>query len=466
MTQLIHRVLLLLSFGVSSLAAEQAEGQCSKTSVMVLLVDGTTIPLSQTKTERIPYGRDLTVLIRTDPAVSSVVVEYDFSGGSEGPRTGRAKAVQDKTGKCWAAALPRVHLNETGSLTAVLSRPPVFKTGQSSETFTVSVLLKLAALPSGLSPEDFSLKAGDAVSQAITEAYATPADSLFVSADETTWESLQRRLAQTVASEIQFTNVFSDVRNQAKKLERAMPGALKDSSLASRSLVGCVSGSTLGELQASAAILKDASDEALAERIVKGALPWPPCAMELVKGVGDAGDPRRVADAVDQLVNAQQLRFVLLLATQVRSLAKEVSKAETLEVPLGADLLERYTQVDVVSAYIPSQHVTQAFAAATWYFFNPKASYTAKIQPTGVGGNRFGIQVGYPVGTISKSKGSFEPDILVGVIGRINGVLSGSLGVVFGKDSLGKDKRPVFVSFNVDLSNLGPLQQLFSRRDK
>ena len=458
--------LIVLAIARPLFAAGKPESQCSPTSVLVVLVEETSIPLSQTKTERIPYGRDLTVLIRTDSAATAVSLAYEFSGGSDGPRSGRINAVKDGSKTCWAAALPKVRLNETGTFTAIIATPPKYRPDQSTTTFTDSVLLKLARLPSPLSPDDFVKLSGEAVSDAAKASFASPAESLFVPTPEGEWQPLQNSVSGVVSREIQYTNVFNNVRNNAGKLIRAMPEVLKVPSLAARTVDGCAVGSTLGELEASATLLKKESDADLSARVVAGGLPWPDCALQLVSEFPDTGDPGRVASAVRGLVESQQLRDFLRVAAEVRALSKELALARTFEAPIGADLLERYTQVDMVSAYMPAEDAAQAFAAATWYFFNPKGDYTGKIQPSGWGGNRFGLQVGYPVGTLSDSDNPFKADILVGLIGRVNGVLSLTGGVVFGKDGSGKSKQPVFFSLNVDLSNLGPLQQLFARRDK
>ncbi len=432
---------------------------------MVLLVEETIVPLSLDKTVRVPYGRDLTVLVDAEKGAAAVTVRYEFSGGKDGPRSGNINAVADKDGTCWSAAMPKVHLNETGAFTAVIARSPKFIAGVTAESFAGSFIVALAALPSRLTPEDYARAAAEAATKTIGEAFVTPAADLAVQADGGEWKPFATRLSEMVASEIQFANVVFRISNAAGQLSRALNAIVAaNPDLQLPPVAGCRLATTPQELLTAADALKD--HKAAADSIVAGAVPWDPCARDLVSGIGAGSNARRLTQAVDALVNPAQLQEVRLLASKVQAILREVANVKTIEVPLGADLLERYTQVDVVSAYLPSENVAQAFTAATWYFFNPQGDFTAKTQPTGLGAQRFGLQVGYPIGALSEEEGAFEPDVLVGLIGRVNGVLSLSAGVVFGKRGSGKTLAPGFISFNVDLSNLGPLKEVFSRPDK
>jgi len=107
-----------------------------------------------------------------------------------------------------------------------------------------------AGLPSPLSPDDFVKLSGEAVSDAAKASFASPAESLFVPTPEGEWQPLQNSVSGVVSREIQYTNVFNNVRNNAGKLIRAMPEVLKVPSLAARTVDGCAVGSTLGELEA------------------------------------------------------------------------------------------------------------------------------------------------------------------------------------------------------------------------
>src|SRR5688572_23802811 len=101
-------------------APAQAAG-CGAEPGLTAIVDGATIPLSGARRQRIPYGRDISVLVRTASRPNAVRVRFDYTEGPDGPRSGTvdAQAVpSDST--CWVAALPKVRVNEQGRYTALI----------------------------------------------------------------------------------------------------------------------------------------------------------------------------------------------------------------------------------------------------------------------------------------------------------------------------------------------------------
>jgi hypothetical protein len=73
-----------------------------------------------------------------------VRVAYELAGGPDGPRSGVHEAVaspQDPT--CWAAAVPRIRLNEAGRYEAQLFRPAQFAAGRDEKGFAASYILAL-----------------------------------------------------------------------------------------------------------------------------------------------------------------------------------------------------------------------------------------------------------------------------------------------------------------------------------
>lgn len=276
--------------------------------------------------------------------------------------------------------------------------------------------------------------------------------------------------------DIGLVDIPADIVSDAGKVRDAAGNLAGSSTAASAGVASCDVATSLTGLAGAADQLASATPKEIRARIADGRLPWPRCVLDLVGRVtpvsfADSFNLRTLKEGTDSLVIGPRVMAVAEVVHRAREVAEQSASLETMSVPFGADILERYTQVDLVSAYVPDVDLTHEFAAATWYFFTPGESndFSAGIEPGKklFAGDRWGLQVGYPVGapvTGGDDDEPFEPSILLGLIGRINGVLSLSGGAVVGRQA-GLRKSPAYVSVNVDLSNLGPLQKVFARRD-
>jgi hypothetical protein len=265
--------------------------------------------------------------------------------------------------------------------------------------------------------------------------------------------------------------VIGDAAQQVGDIIDALIEA--EPSLARRHSISCSVASTVPELQAEARRLAAQTPEENAGMVARGELPWPDCVVDLIAGFTHE-DASVLAlrdfahDVIIPLTSSNRaLAELLAFARQVEALTVQTIRVGTVEVPIGADVLERYTQVDLVTVYMPSGvSMIQPFAAATLYFLDSSQQdeFTARIRPR-TWADRVGLQVGYPVGSpLNDPDEPFEPDMMVGLIIRANKQLSGSVGVVFGRNDEGRD-NVLFFSTNFDVSSLGALQNLLARRD-
>lgn len=438
--------------------------QC-RADAIALVVDGSTLDLHGSKVTRIPYGKDMTAWVGPPDTLDAlaVTVRYRVTSADRGVRTDLVEAVPAGRGRgCWVAGLSRLHLNETGDITAVIQTRPRYLEGASEQTLAAVFLERLAAIPSATRQEQFLELVGPAAEFAAAATFADPG-AVVVVEEVGQATPFAERLGALVSDRVEVTGALLDLGNNARTaFERS------DQLQSTAPLVGpCRHGRDIAGLRASLERVANASEAILRTELAAGNLPWDECAISVVQAA-DGPSVDIVEAAVENMVRAPRLelvRSVLRAARQIVELARGV---ETITVPFGADLLERYTQVDLVSAYLPDVDMAHQFATATWYLLEPGADYdfSATVTPTSLL-DRFGLQMGYPVGApISEPQDStpFEPGVLVGAIGRINGLLSVAGGVVYGRQAGARERYP-YLSLNFDVSNLGPLQKLFARRD-
>jgi hypothetical protein len=442
-------------------------------------VQSRTLRLSLDQRTRLPYGRDITLLINTSNDVEAVSVRHEMSGGRDGPRAGRVDATSDADHTCWAAAVPPLHLNEVVTLTIDRLARPAFLPGRSADALVADFALALLHLPYPLSRPDLRTAAASAAATALAANFATPADRLMIVAPGGEATSLAEQLAQLASADLNVPSVVSDVARHAAQLARNLQATV-DSGGKSED-AACAFAPTLEALGDSAVVLDAAGEEGVYRRLAAGALPWPECARALVASVEGpkvSSRQRTVSgQAVAFLSGGDALVAIADLVRRARALTRLVLSTGTIKVPVGADLLERYTQTDLVTGYLPTAGMWQTFATLTLYAFSPnRTELTASVQPRALG-ERVALQIGYPVGNpIVSPDTTFEPSAFAAVMYRVNGLVSISLGVVFGKAGPGapclpfKRDRPstchVAISTNLDVSNLGLFQQLFARKDR
>jgi hypothetical protein len=453
--------LVLLSAGVLVPRADVAAQVCTP-GIINLAVDGKTLELDRTAVTRIPYGRDMTAWIAPPEGVGAreVVAEYRVASDERGVRTDAITAQLDPSRGCWAAGLRPLHLNESGTLTATLYLEPRYREDHTAATLVADLLARLDTIEGG----EREVFAGDPEQVFIVEGEALEA------------VPLGERLASLAVSEIEVTAALTSVGSDAQAVEEAATALLADGTAEPGRVASCPVATSLEGLGAAARVLARESVEERSLRVVEGRLPWAECALEVVRStvpvtVADSFNVNTLEERTGSLVRAPRLARLATLVAAAREVLELAVNLETLSVPFGAGILERYTQVDLVSAYLWNTGMTHEFAAATWYLFSPGAAYdfSAGVSPSAGldAADRYGVQIGYPVGaplTAGTDATDFEPDLLIGGIARINGLLSLSAGVVIGREG-GERTTPGYASLNLDLSNLGPLQKIFARRD-
>lgn len=472
---------LLVALDTAPVRAQNAI-RCTTRDSVVALVQGKRLGLSAAETRRLPYGRDLTLLIQTPSNVTRVVVDYTIEGGRDGPRVGRVAAMPEADSTCWAAPVPRLHINDEGSFVVDRLARPAYRGHLGSENFVGELLLEMISLEFPIPAGDVPARAREAALAAIQTSFETPPDQLVVEAAGGARPTpLADRLAVVMAGRIELVGVIDEVSGWGMEAGDVLDALANAGATATDPT--CAFAPTLDSLRNQALALARATEAAIASRIAAGSLPWPRCALDLVESIQgitkeQSAFQQQAVEATRQLVEHESLREVGRLASQARSLTRITVSTKTISVPIGAEALERYTQVDLVTAYMPLVSMVQTFATATIYFsgIEDTHDFAASIRPA-TAGDRFGIQLGYAVGNpISDPDITFDPDFLVGVIGRLNTTLSISAGFVFASSDPGASCDPFegdapttcqfFVSFNFDISSLGPFQKLFARGDR
>lgn len=476
-----------------SLVGAQA---CPKNGLAVE-VDGRTIALSAARRQRLPYGKALTVRVGVaGSSPTAVSVRYELEGGSDGPRSGTVSASPIPTtpallpagvgsppsveSSCWIASLPKVRLNETGSITATVFRPARARTGQSEMSFVAAVAAGSLTLPPSISPADFADFATSIATTAARQVYDVSPDSLVLRRPDGNAIRLVDSIAVLLPQDLSVVNVLARIKANAREAAQELGELIATHATVGQVVVPrCRVGSGLAALRASAeALVADTeSDSSLVSRLASGDLPWPACALALLDSArtrlpqtpAAAGLVDGARDAVEMLVELPGASTLTAVARRIETVTELAIQVETFPLhPVGAQLLERYTQVDVMAVTLPENGLVQPFAASTLYL-SPQPGgkgfrFVQEIEPNA--GARFGIQVGYAVGSpIATPKREFEPTVLIGGLARANALISLSLGAVFGREE-GKSKNFVFFSTNLDVSNFGPLQQLFARPDR
>lgn len=469
---------LLLAFPAAARAQDDVLA-CPDSAPVSARVQSRTLRLSLEQRTRLPYGRDITLLIGTPRDVEAVSVSYAMSGGRDGPRAGRVDAASVADGTCWAAAVPPLHLNEVVTLTVDRLARPAFLPGRSAETLAADFTLGLLHLPYPLSRPDLRTAAEVAATRALAANFATPPGDLTIAGATGDATPLAGQLAQLAGDRLDAASVVDDVARNAGQLARSLQGMVDSAGKSENA--ACAFAPTLAALRDSAAALDTGGEGGVYRRLAGGALPWPGCVRDLVASVEGARVTARQrtasGQAVAYLAGGDALLAISDLARRARALTRLVLSTETLKVPVGADLLERYTQTDLVTGYLPTAGMWQAFATVTLYAFSPdRAELTAAVRPRALG-ERVALQLGYPVGNpIVSPDVAFQPSAFAAVMYRVNGLLSLSLGMVFGKSTAGAPCLPfkrdhastchVALSTNLDVSNLGLFQQLFARKDR
>lgn len=478
-TALLGIAWLLAAFPVAIRAQEETP-VCPIGDSVSAKVQSRILSLSLAERTRLPYGRDITLLIGTSDSADAVTVRYAVSGGRDGPRSGKVEATNASGGKCWTAAIPPLHVNEIVTLTIDRLGPPAFRDRRTTETLVADFILALANLDYPLSPPDFRTATAAAADSAVAANVKPPLDHLVIVTPDGTTSTLADTLGQLAGADLQVASVADYVVAAADKLARNLAIIVTTGVTPKDS--GCTFTSDLLAVRDSAQALKDAGKDGVSQRLATGSLPWPACTRALVDSVKAEGEVRErelrpAKDGVIYLTSSQALSTVRDMVRRARALSRLVVSTGTINVPIGADLLERYTQADLVTGYLPSAGMWQTFGTVTFYAFSvDRSGYTASVSPR-TRRERLALQLGYPVGNpIVSPKVKFEPSSFVAVMYRLNGLLSVSLGMVFGKSDPGAPCLPfkndsasschAALSTNLDVSNLSLFQQLFARKDR
>jgi hypothetical protein len=474
---------MVVSAWLALVRLSEAELVCPKDSAFVAYVNGVRIPLDS-EHGTLPYGRQITLVVNPGIEVKSLDVTYALDGGKDGPRTGVTHATPLAGTGCWNAIMPAVHVNERGRFISRAFQPVTYRTGKSDRTLVTDYLRLVLHLPGGLDPKGFADQVKAAARKAAAENLADQSIKAVVIGDDGRETTLEEALAQLVVDDLTRANLIDRIQESARATIELMQGLQADPKWAERENLTCSGAATWSRLLASARTLAG-SEEAVLQALVQRQLPWPACTVALFEETPQfkvATNQRGLVDlkrpyvfALSGLVVSDDLKdvaeglkifdVVLQKAVTVTEMALAVS---SLQVPVGAEALERYLQADVLMAYLLHSDIrmAQAFATTTFYFFSPGRNFdfTAAAEDMH-GSDRFGVQIGYPVGgPAHEPHQHFEPQVLVGLQLRVNAYLSVSAADVFGKLE-GRDYQTFAFTTNIDISNLGPLQQLLARRD-
>jgi hypothetical protein len=223
-------------------------------------------------------------------------------------------------------------------------------------------------------------------------------------------------LAASVVQSLDAANVVSSIGSAADQLADRLHVLLaradtvgNRAALQALRVPGCSGTETLADLTARAEALRNADQATLIDRIVQGTIPLAACVEQLVDLVV-VTDPTQTSAAqiaklaAHRLVAPTGLSELTAIARRVEAFAAMAVTVQTLDVPIGGDILERYTQAGVVTVILPQKQfgLVQTFAAFSLYAFSDwktNPHLTAPVQPKNWTTDRFALQFGYPVGS-------------------------------------------------------------------
>lgn len=456
-------------------AAPQAT--CSDTASTVhARIGGQSIPLGAAELRRLPYGMDITLEVRVDRPLTALSVRYMLRGAPDGPRSGTITGAS--VDPCtWRVAFPRLRLNESGTISLERFSKPA---PAIVDSIPVRLLRALHTLPARIEVRALRDAVAATASAAIDAVRpASDTQRVVVRAIDGSSRPLADVLADDLAIDLATLNVVSDLGNAL--------GVVADRARNIRDVAGvvlptqraCPPGSTVADVEATARALVDGGEPAILDAIARRELPWPSCVRALFRAVearNSASEPTLAASqataaiaAISRLESNEALVSLAALVERVESLAERSLAVSSLSVPFGASMLDRYTQTDLMTIVLPGEsQLVQPFVTASLYLFRGGVSpqLTAPVEPAQwFEAARFAVQFGYPFGSpLQAPDVPTDPRYLVGLQYRLNALLSVSAGAVFAKVK-DVNSRVFYVGTNVDVSNLGPLQQLFARRD-
>jgi hypothetical protein len=468
---------LLIGLSVAAGAANESKAQQVIDSIGAT-VNGVDISLSTSKRQRLPYARDISLRVYTRTKAQGAAVAYSLKG-SKGARAGLARAEPlGADGKVWVAAMVPLHVNETGEFRADVFSAPTYRVapvaGRPAHLLLARAYIQeLAALPSVIPAGEFITIINTAAGKAIATTYADAPAVLVVREPDNTHAPLSGVLVRQVAQDLALTNALNELKDDAEIVSDRLTALLALNPLADHRLASCAM-TSVGAVRERAAALQTATSNDVLDQILIERIPWPQCVVDLLESapVTDVQRPilTRALAGARRIVDSPALAELAGIARRVASLTQSTVLVETLNVPIGGEELERYTQTDVAMVYMPHKRygLQQPFATVTWYAaaneLGDNPEFAASISPSTFR-ERFALQFGYPVGSPSREGVTpFEPAYLAGALVRLNSLFSLSAGAIFGKAAT-EQRREFYVSTNFDLSNLGPFQKLFARPD-
>ena len=447
------------------------------------IVAGRSIDMMGTGIKRLPYAMDIRLDVLPTVPATTVIVEYELDRAASGPRSGRVVA-RTIDGCTWSAAMPKLHVNETGTFTVDQFSKPQTKTGSGKGSpLATNFLAELASIPSGLAPKEFRAAALMRARAAVSATFVIPEGARIVARNsDGSFQLMEELLATSVVENLSVKNIVSDLLLALFTVSNRAQVIIAANAVQPPPQQGCAPGATVAEVRLTAQEIVNARQPGALNAILTGAFPWPECVETMLRAVetlnrsGTGAVPAAADNAQVALAALAQLRAttaltgLLSVVQRAEALEQAALGVATIDLPVGGDILERYMQSDVMTVILPGKyHLIQPFATASLYAFRNWSAtplLTSPVEPQNWTSDRFALQFGYPIGkALHPADEPFDPQYLVGAQYRLNSVLSLSAGNVVAKIS-GSQKNAWYFATNLDVSNLGPFQQLFARRDQ